>query len=62
MTNRSEVPDAFMLRAILAYGAEQNWSVGSADLSTAFLNAVLDDKEDVIYMVTPPKMFDLFRS
>ena len=55
LANRSEVPDAFMLRAMLAYGAERPWSIGSADLSTAFLNAELDDKEDGIYIVTPPQ-------
>ena len=55
LSNRSEVPDAFMLRALLSYGAGQKWSIGSADLSTAFLNAELNDKEDGIYIVTPPK-------
>ena len=44
-----------MLRALLSYGAGQRWSIGSADLSTAFLNAELDDKEDGIYLITPPK-------
>ena len=55
LSHRSEVPDAFMLHAMLAYGAERPWSIGSADLSTAFLNAELDDKEDGIYIVTPPQ-------
>ena len=55
LSNRSEVPDAFMLRTLLSYGAGEEWSIGSADLSTAFLNAELDDKEDGIYIVTPPK-------
>ena len=55
LSNRSEVPDAFMLRALLSYGAGEEWSIGSADLSTAFLNAELNDNEDGIYLVTPPK-------
>ena len=46
LANRSDVPDAFMLRAMLAYGAERPWSIGSADLSTAFLNAELEDDVD----------------
>ena len=45
-----------MLRALLSYGARQPWSIGSADLSTAFLNAELVDQEDGVYMVTPPKL------
>ena len=53
ISNRSEVPDAFMLRALLSHGAGQPWSIGSADLSTAFLNAELNDKEDGIHIVTP---------
>ena len=51
LSNRSEVPDAFMLRAQLSYGAGQKWSIGSADLSTAFLTAELDDNEDGIYII-----------
>ena len=55
LSNRSEVPYAVMLRGMLAYGVEREWSNGSADLSTAFLNAELNDQEDCIYLTTPPK-------
>ena len=44
-----------MIRTVLAYISLTTWSIGSADLSTAFLNALLDDDEDGVYLVAPPK-------
>ena len=53
--NRSEVPDAFMVRTVVAFVSQTDWSIGAADLSTAFLNAELDDAEDGVYLILPPK-------
>ena len=53
--NRSEVPDAFMVRTVIAFISQTDWSIGAADLSTAFLNSELNDAEDGVYLILPPK-------
>ena len=54
--NRAEVPDAFMMRCLIAEAAKHpDWSIGSADFSTAFLNASLNDTADGINIVKPPQ-------
>ena len=52
--NRAEVPDTFMMRSLIAEASVKGWSVGAADFSTAFLNALLSDEDDGIYIVKPP--------
>ena len=44
-----------MVRTILAFISQLAWPIGSADLSTAFLNAELTDTEYGVYLVVPPK-------
>ena len=51
--NRAEVPDAYQMRCLLAEAALTDWSVGTADFATSFLNAHLIDKDDGVYIVPP---------
>ena len=53
--NRSEVPDAYHMRCLTAEASIWDWSVGTADFATAFINAHLSDKEDGVYVVKPPQ-------
>ena len=52
--NRAEVPDACMMRSLLAKASVEGWSIGTADFSTAFLNAMLDEGDDGVHIVKPP--------
>ena len=53
--NRAEVPDAYQMRCLLAEASVMDWSIGTADVATTFLNAHLVDKEDGIYIVKHPQ-------
>ena len=53
--NRAEVPDAYQMRCLLAEAYVMDWSIGTADFATAFLNAHLVDEEDGVYIVKPPQ-------
>ena len=54
--NRAEVPSTFEMKTLLAMAEKENWVVGALDIKTAFLHAELDDEEDGIYCVHPPKL------
>ena len=43
------------MRCLLAEASVMDWSIGTADFATAFLNAHLVDNEDGIYIVKPPQ-------
>ena len=54
--NRAEVPSTFEMKTLLALAERKNWVVGALDIKTAFLHAELDDREDGVYRVYPPKL------
>ena len=54
--NRAEVPATFEMKTLLTLAEKENWVVGALDIKTAFLHADLDDEEDGIYCVHPPKL------
>ena len=39
---------------MLALASDQNWSVGTLDVKTAFLYAELNDEKDGVIIVQPP--------
>ena len=51
--NRAEVPSTFEMRTRLALGTEQEWSIVSLDVKTAFLYAELNEEEDGAIVVQP---------
>ena len=53
--NRSEVPDAYQMRCLIAEASIMDWPVGTTDFATAFLNAHLVDEDDGIYIAKPPQ-------
>ena len=44
------------MKTLLTLAAKEEWKIGALDISTAFLHAELDDKEDGIYCVVPPRL------
>ena len=44
------------MKTLLTLAEKENWVVGALDIKTAFLHADLDDEEDGIYCVHPPKL------
>ena len=54
--NRAEVPSTFEMKTLLTLAERENWVVGALDIKTAFLHAELNDEEDGIYCVHPPRL------
>ena len=54
--NRAEAPSTYEMKTLLTLATKEEWKIGALDISTAFLHAELDDKEDGIYCVAPPRL------
>ena len=52
--NRAEVPATFEMRVLMAIASTNEWTAGMLDISTAFLNAELEDAVDGVIIVRPP--------